>query len=182
VVAASLLKGRGWLLAVVVSGAAMALLAMLGAERQKMLQQHQASGTMRELTAEQIVVLRVAAGERQWRLVRSAPGWACEPTVAAAGADLDARVDAALRLLRNAAPEREFESDSPEFGLSPPALLVRVYTAADATMPAAFEIAFGGANPIGMARYARVTYGGQRQTLLLPAYVAEAWETLLASR
>ena len=35
-------------------------------------------------------------------------------------------------------------------------------------------IAFGGANPHGLARYARID--GRPELLLLPSYVAEAWQ------
>ena len=182
--AASLLKGRGWLVVAVATVAAMGLLSVWGTGRQQMLQDHQASGTMRDIAAERVVMLRVVAGGRQWRLLRGATGWAAEPPVAAAGAELGARVDAALRLLRNAAPEREFEAgaDATAFGLAPARLRVSVHGGADAAAPPLFEIAFGAVNPIGLAHYSHVTHNGRSQTLLLPSYVAEAWEAVVGLR
>jgi len=185
-VAAALLKGRGWLLTVAVVVTAMVLLAVLGTDRQQMLQDHQASGTMRDLAVEQISTLQVTAGARQWQLQRGPTGWTAAPPVAAAGAELDGRVEAALRLLRNAAPEREFEgiadADAAAFGLAPPRLNIRVHATAEAASPVLFEIGFGVLNPMGLAHYARVTQGRRVQTLLLPSYVAEAWDSVLAAR
>ena len=54
------------------------------------------------------------------------------------------------------------------FGLAPPVLHVAVKGAQ------AFSVSFGVANPMGLARYARVD--GQAEVALLPGYVAEAWE------
>lgn len=182
--AAALLKGRGWLVTVVVVVAAMLLLAVLGTDRQQMLQEHQASGTMRDIALERIVTLQVTAGARQWSLRRGAAGWTSAPPLAATGAELAPRVDAALRLLRDAAAEREFESgsDTSAFGLAPPRLNIRVFGANDATAPVLFEIGFGALNPIGLAHYARVTRDNRVQTVLLPSYVAEAWEAALGLR
>lgn len=182
--AAALLKGRGWLVTVAVVVVAMLLLAVLGTDRQQMLQEHQASGMMRDLALERIVALQVTAGARQWSLRRGAAGWTSEPPISAAGAELGTRIEAALRLLRNAAPEREFEdgADTSAFGLAPPRLDIRVFGAHDATAPALFKIAFGALNPIGLAHYARVARENRVQTVLLPSYVAEAWESALGLR
>ena len=41
-------------------------------------------------------------------------------------------------------------------------------------LTAAFVILFGGTNPLGASRYAKVD--GEAGVALLPTYVAEAWE------
>ena len=43
-----------------------------------------------------------------------------------------------------------------------------------------FDGSAGGANPLGLERYARVV--GRPEILLLPAFVADAWEPLAAAR
>ena len=59
-----------------------------------------------------------------------------------------------------------------EFGLDEP----RVRVAVDTGSAPPFVIAFGGANALASARYARIA--GHDEVVLLPAFVAEAWERL----
>jgi hypothetical protein len=42
------------------------------------------------------------------------------------------------------------------------------------------EIEFGGANPLGLGRHART--GNARDIMLLPSFVADAWESVLEAR
>ncbi len=84
----------------------------------------------------------------------------------------------ALRLLRNSRPLRVMTAEEvarvpvSEYALLPDSLAVRVR----ASGGAAFAIQFGGPNPLGAARYARVE--GLPGIPLLPIHVAEAWEHL----
>ena len=41
-------------------------------------------------------------------------------------------------------------------------------------------IHFGSANPLGLARYAQIE--GRPEVVLLPAFVAEAWEQMMSAR
>lgn len=164
-------RPAGWLLALLAAGLALALLALLGEDRRQSLGRHEAAGLLREVAAEQVRELRLALGERRWRLVRDGRRWSGEPPLAAS----DTSIETALRLLRNAAPEREFEAEAAEFGFGPRALHLVVQTR-DA---GAYEIEFGAANPIGLARYTRVRHGAEQRSVLLPAYVAEAWMQVL---
>ena len=88
------------------------------------------------------------------------------------------RLDAALKLLRDSAPERTLSASElaghalAEYGLDPPALTV---TARPADGPP-FTVRLGGANALGLSRYAQVA--GSPDIVLLPGYVARSWEEL----
>lgn len=88
------------------------------------------------------------------------------------------RLDAALKLLRDSAPERtlsagELAGHAPaEYGLDPPALTVTVRPAGGPP----FTVRLGGANALGLSRYAQVA--GSPDIVLLPGYVARSWEEL----
>jgi len=77
-----------------------------------------------------------------------------------------------LKLLHNSAPQRtDLASEQlSEFGLAPPRLTVT----ARMTGGASITIEFGRTNPLGLERYARVV--GRGEILLMPAFVADAWE------
>jgi hypothetical protein len=77
-----------------------------------------------------------------------------------------------LRLLHNTPPERGFDDESPDFGLTPPALRVSLASSSGV----ALEAEFGGANAMGLSRYVRIRERGQSALQLMPAYVAEPWE------
>ena len=103
-------------------------------------------------------------------------GWRLDPTGASVPSDVGARIETGLALLRNAAPRRR---DLPggniaEFGLAPPRLVVIARSAEGDWR----TIEFGGPNPLGLDRYART--GGE--IMLLPSYLAEAWEQVAARR
>jgi hypothetical protein len=57
-----------------------------------------------------------------------------------------------------------------DLGLEPPAVVVRV--AGGNAAP--FTIAFGGANPLGHARYARIA--DEAALWLVPRHLADAWD------
>ncbi|EHR69597.1 hypothetical protein BurJ1DRAFT_0716 [Burkholderiales bacterium JOSHI_001] len=162
-----------WWLVLLVVGGAMGTAAFWSPDRQKRLVDEVAEGPMHGLAADAVRVLKLSDKTRQRTLRRDGSGWRSD-----AGPVDAAAVAGALRLLRHAVSERQFEREAPEFGLDTPALRVAVFTDAAAASPA-FEFSFGAANPIGMANYVRVTTGAQAQTQLLPTYVAEAWLALL---
>jgi len=90
--------------------------------------------------------------------------------------DFDAKVENALGLLHNAAPERTLPEERPEyrtFGLDPPFVVVTVKG------KDTLSVAFGIQNPLGSARYAQVL--GRPEVILVPKYVADAWENLAPS-
>lgn len=192
-VASSLLKGRGWrarvashgwLWVAVLVGGGLVGTALLSPDRQQQLQDHVASGPLRDIAEAQVLRVLVRQGERQWQLQRQAAGWIISPARDLPAVTLNAQVEGAVRLLRNAAVERELAADSPDYGLaSPRAVQVRVFTSLAADAAPAWTFDFGGLNPVGLARYARLqAAGAPAQVVLLPSYVAEAWEQAVGLR
>lgn len=114
---------------------------------------------------EQVRAVELRAGERRLTLAPGPAGWGAE-------------VAQALKLLSDSAPERVLDAAETaarplaEFGLDPPRLTVRVERA-DAPP---VTVHFGAANPLGLARYARVE--GRPGLVLAPGYVAESWERI----
>ncbi len=151
-------------------------LALYSPDRQKGLGEHVANGPMSHIASADIVALRVVSGARQQRFERAAGGWRVAEGGAAADVATSNAIESGLRLLHNASPERSFDASTPEFGLDPALLQVRVQ-AADGQV---FEAEFGAANPMGLARYTRVRSAGVSSLQLMPGYVAEAWEQVAA--
>jgi hypothetical protein len=126
-------------------------------------------GGLMSFTPEQAREIEIRRGADRKRFVRSGQRWEAPVETAE-------RLEAGLRLLRNAAPMRVLTAEevarvpSSEYALGAGSLRVTVRPASGA----AFVILFGGTNPLGAARYARVD--GEAGVALLPAYVAEAWE------
>lgn len=118
---------------------------------------------------EQAREIEIARGEDRKRFVRKGERWD-------APAETVERIEAGLRLLRNSAPMRVLSAEEiarvppSEYALGPDSLRVTVRPASGA----AFVIVFGGRNPLGAARYAKVD--GETGVALLATYVAEAWE------
>ena len=116
----------------------------------------------------------VIASHGHWHFVRTQAGW--RATQGAATAGFEARLDSALKLLRNSGPDRvltETEVDrvgASQFGLAPPRLRVIV----SGPGVSVFAISFGGTNPMGLSHYARLD--GRQEIALLPAFVVEEWE------
>jgi hypothetical protein len=171
---ASWLRRHAWILAAAAAVLLLLVLALHSPDRQKTLAEYQAAGPMRHIATADIVALRIVAGGRQWRFERGAAGWRAVDGGVLSDAATTRALETGLRLLHNTPPERGFDTASAAFGLDPPALRVSLVTAAGAD--AVFEAEFGGANPMGLARYVRIREGGQSALHLMPAYVAEPWE------
>jgi hypothetical protein len=156
-----------WPAATVLAFAFLVGLALHGG-RPDLLVEFKPSGLL-AFAPEQAREVEIATGADRRRFVRNGDRWEAPSQTAE-------RLDAGLRLLRNAAPLRvlsaaEVARVSPsEYALAPDSLRVTVRPASGA----AFVILFGGPNPLGSARYAKIddTAG----IVLLPTYVAEAWE------
>lgn len=169
--AAAALSRAAWAAAALTALALLAGLALRSPDRQQSLVAYEAVGTMRRIAPEDVHSLRLSAGQVNRRFRRGADGrWQADDgsTVAAPAS---AAIEAGLRLLHNTPPERSFEAESPEFGLTPPSLKVELQTAEGQ----AFEADFGAVNPIGMAHYVRIRSGGQTSLYLMPSYLAQAW-------
>jgi hypothetical protein len=123
---------------------------------------------------EDVREIDVVAPHGNWHFVRTQDGWRATQGIATAG--FEVRLDSALKLLRNSGPDRILteaevaQAGAAQFGLTPPRLRV-IVSGPDASV---FAISFGGTNPMGLSRYARLD--GSSQIALLPAFVAEEWE------
>jgi hypothetical protein len=130
------------------------------------------AGPMRHIAPASVEEVEVRSPAGRWRFARDAAGWRALERGPALPADFGARLETALALLNRVAPERFMTprelAPPATYGLDPPALEVMVLR------PQRFAIAFGGANPLGHARYARVE--GQPGLALVGAHVATAWE------
>jgi hypothetical protein len=121
---------------------------------------------------DQVQEVHVKRGADYQRFERRGERWQASPEAVE-------RLDLGLRLLRNTGPLRllsavEVAGVAPqEYAFESDNLRVLVRPARGPQ----FLIQFGGPNPLGSARYARVD--GLPGVALLPSYVAEAWEQLL---
>jgi hypothetical protein len=151
----------------------LAVLALTGGRGGPGLEPFKPKGLM-TIPLEEVREVDVAAPHGHWHFVRSQDGWRATQGTAAAG--FEARVDGALKLLRNSGPDRVLteaeiaQAGAAQFGLAPPRLRVIVSASGDQ----AFAISFGVANPMGLSHYARLD--GSPEIALLPGFVADEWE------
>jgi hypothetical protein len=178
VVDAPLLRRALWPALAALAAGSLLLLALYGERPGAGLDRFEASGPMAHLDPAGIAEVEVSAGALRWRFMRQGDGWRVLEASSTPPADVAVRIETGLRLLHNSAPERILVGDElaaqASFGLAPPALLVV------ATGSSRFSIAFGGANPLGLARYARLE--GRDGVALMPGYVAETWEAAVGLR
>ena len=172
-VAPASVRRWGWPLAATLAAAVIGVLAFEGERPEPGLARFAPAGLLADWPIEQVTSVEVSAGLKH-RLFRRNPGgaWRLEVADAAPAADLAQRIDMGLKLLHNSAPQRtDLASEQlSEFGLAPPRLTVT----ARMTGGASITIEFGRTNPLGLERYARVV--GREEILLMPAFVADAWE------
>jgi hypothetical protein len=173
VVAPASVRAWGWSLVAALSAGFIVLLAFHGERPEPGLARFAPAGLLADWPVEQVTSVEVGA-EAKHRLFRrnSGGGWRLEVADAATTADLAQRIDMGLKLLHNSGPQRtDLASEQlAEFGLAPPRLTVT----ARMTGGTSVTIEFGGTNPLGLERYARVV--GRSEILLMPAFVADAWE------
>jgi len=167
-----------WAIVALAALTVLGVLALFSPDRQQSLVDYQAAGTMRHIATDQVRSLRLSTRSVSRNFQRSVDGrWQLEggagDTAIASVASV--AIEDGLRLLHNTPPERDFETEAPEFGLTRPALRVELQTADDQS----FEATFGAANPIGLAHYVRIRSGGRTTVHLMPSYLAEAWAPAL---
>ncbi|MBT9508189.1 hypothetical protein [Rhodoferax sp.] len=172
------MKRMVWALVSVAALALLVFLALHGPDRRQLLVEHQAEGTMQHLTTDSVNNVRITSGSFTGSFSRGPHGqWSqTGATVdATTAANASAAIEAGLRLLHNTVPERSFETEAAEFGLSAPVLQVTVKAVGDQT----FEAIFGATNPIGLARYVRIRSAGLTTVHLMPSYMVDAWTPAL---
>jgi hypothetical protein len=178
-VATAGVKSWAWTAAAVLAGGFIALLAFHGDRPEPGLVRFQAVGLLANWPIEQVTFIELRAGARQQLFHRDPHGdWVPEADGARMLSDLPARIETGLKLLHNSAPQRTDLADEQlvEFGLVPPRLSVSVRQAGGQEL----TVDFGGVNPLGLERYARIR--GRPEILLMPSFVAEAWEPLAVAR
>lgn len=178
-VAASGVRRWGWPAAAALAASFLAVLAFHGTRPEPGLLRFEAAGVLADWSTAEIVAVELTAAERQVGFRRDAGGqWRSAQNGAPAPADLAQRIETGLTLLRNSSPQRRDlpAGQAAEFGLAPPRLAV-LARAADGKSR---QIDFGGVNPLGLQRYARVA--GEDGIMLLPTFVADPWESVAAAR
>jgi hypothetical protein len=172
-------KAWGWYAAAALAAGFIAVLAFQGERPEPGLARFVPAGLLAGWPVEQVSSVEVTAGTLH-RTFRRDPGggWRPEAADPALAATLAEHIETGLTLLHNSSPQRaDLASEQlGEFGLMPPSLTVTARRADGATV----TIEFGGANSLGLERYARVV--GRTEILLMPAFVADAWEPLAETR
>jgi hypothetical protein len=159
---------------------AVAVLALSARRPEPELSQFAAAGPMLEIPVERVTEVEVRAGNRHWRFERAGGHWRAGAGTPSPG--FEGHIDAGLRFLHASAPEARLPAAQleraffAEAGLDPPRYVVSARTDDARTL----TVAFGTPNPRGLAQYARV--GEERDILLLPRYVGEAWEAATGLR
>ena len=172
-----MIRRLGWPLAAGLAFAFLVGLALHGSRRDPM-QEFKPAGLMTAFAPEDAREIEIATGAETWRFQRDGAWRAVDPPKPAP-ADVGPRINAALRLLRNSAPLRVLTAEEvarvppAEYALAADSLRVQVRAADGVT----FRIQFGGRNPLGSARYAKVY--GMEGVPMLPAYVGDAWEQVI---
>lgn len=168
-----------WPIGAALAAGFIVVLAFHGSRPEPGLARFEAAGVLSDCQLRQVVAVQVraAAWRREYR--RDAEGgWRLEFSDEAVAADVAEQIELGLKLLHNSAPQRTDLDNAQldEFGLQPPRVTVVVAAANGASR----TIEFGGANPLGLERYARID--GKRDIMLLPSFVAGAWEPLALPR
>jgi hypothetical protein len=179
VVAPARLRAWGWPLAAALAAGLLGILAFEGERPEPGLAWFAPAGLLAEWPVQQVTSVDVSAGTGHRSFYRDPNGgWRVGAAGAAMTADLAERIETGLKLLHNSAPQRtDLTSEQlGEFRLEPPRLTVTAH-AADGD---SIAVEFGGSNPLGLERYARVV--GRAEILLMPGFVADAWERVAEAR
>jgi len=186
-VATAGVKRWGWWFAAALAAGFLGLLAFHGERPEPGLGRFEPAGLLVGWPLEEVAAIDISAGtqRRSFRRVAGS-GWRGEGGSGGSGgsapANAEERIATGLKLLHNSPPERVFGATElsdgmlAEFGLAPPRLSVTAATAAGRSV----TVHFGAANPLGLARYARVE--GQPEVVLLPIFVADAWQQAMEAR
>ena len=178
--AAPALRHIGWVGAATLAAAAIIALAAHGRRPDPGLVRFQAAGVMAEVPPERVSEVVVSQGARRWRFARTGGNaWTSAEAKSPLDEETRARLESGLHFLHVSAAQRvmarEELSGTPlaDLGLDPPRFIVSVR--AGGAEPITVE--FGGLNPQGLARYARVR--GRSEIVLLPSFVGAPWEHVL---
>jgi hypothetical protein len=179
VVAPTGVKTAGWLAAAALAAGLIGVLAFHGERPEPGLARFAPEGVLADWPVQLVSLVDLSAGGSQ-RSFRRDPsgGWHPEAGVGLTAADLSQKIETALTLLHNSGPQRTdlVSEHLSEFGLEAPRLTVTAHM----TGGASITIEFGGTNPLGLGRYARLA--GRSEIWLMPAFVADAWDSVTAAQ
>lgn len=167
------MKRLAWAAVALGATAFLMALAFTGGRGGPGLEPFKPKGLMK-IPVEEVRQVDVLAPRGHWHFVRTQDGWRATQGTVAAG--FEARLDGALRLLRNSGPDRVLteaevaRAGAAQFGLAPPRLRVIV----SGPGASVFAISFGVTNPMGLSHYARLD--GSSEIALLPTFVGDEWE------
>ena len=167
------MKRLAWASAALGATAFLMALAFTGGRGGPGLEPFKPKGLMK-IPVEEVRQVDVLAPRGHWHFVRAQDGWRATQGTVAAG--FEARLDGALKLLRNSGPDRVLteaevaRAGAAQFGLAPPRLRVIV----SGPGASVFAISFGVTNPMGLSHYARLD--GSSEIALLPTFVGDEWE------
>ena len=172
-VAPARVKAWGWPAAAALAGGFIGILALHGERPEPGLARFTPAGPLADWPVQRVTSVEVSTVAQHWSFRRTfGGGWRPEAAGATTAENLTEHIETGLTLLHNSGPQRtdlEIEQLA-EFGLASPRLIVTAHMTGGASV----TIAFGGTNPLGLGRYARIV--GRNEILLLPAFVANAWE------
>jgi hypothetical protein len=172
-------KAWRWSVAAALAACFIGVLAFHGERPEPGLARFVPAGLLADWPVHQVTSVEVSVGADHRSFHRNpGGGWRLEAADTATTTDLSERIETGLKLLHNSAPQRTdlMSEQLGEFGLEPPRLTVTAHM----TVGAMVTIEFGGTNLLGLERYARIV--GRTEILLMPAFVADAWEPLAAAR
>ncbi|MCW5746438.1 MAG: DUF4340 domain-containing protein [Alphaproteobacteria bacterium] len=178
--ATSLTRRAAWTALALAAAGFVGFVALHGERPEAGLDRFESAGFLAGTRPQDVRDVLVEAGGQQWLYHRDTDGvWSINEPPASVEAEAGPRVDQALALLRDSKPERRFTADeaakmpAADLGLAPPVVTVTVI----GVNGSRFAIAFGTANPLGHARYARIA--GHDTLWLVPRHVADAWDEVV---
>jgi hypothetical protein len=181
VVAPSLIRRAAWPMAAAVALAFLVALALQGERPEPGMVGFKAAGLLTAFAPADAREIEVRRAGELWHFRREGTSWRVVQAPRPVPPEAADRIDTALRLLRDSGPLRVLSANEvaraapSDYALGPEALRVTVLGPDAAT----FAVRFGAANPLGLARYARIE--GIDGVPLLPAYVAETWEQVIGA-
>jgi len=175
-VASQVLARSLWIAAAAVAAGVLGALAFQGERPTTHMGAFVAGGVMRHITPSDVKEVEVATRTQRWHFTRTPSGWVSSADMRAPGEKTRAAIEQGLLLLHNSAPERTLAggAKSDAYGLEAPVMTIT------AKGRESFSIVFGGTNPLGLARYARV--GNGQDVVLLPRFVADAWQGVVGQQ
>jgi hypothetical protein len=180
-VASAVMKRFALPVMAVLAAALLTTLAFVGERPRPGSEPFKPQGLLSSWTMDDVTTVKIDKGAEKFLFIRDRGGpWRSDKGDVAP--EVAAQIETGLRLLGNAASERDFSPDElsgrsmSEFGLEKPKLILTAGTAGGATA----TIAFGEINPLGLTQYVRMD--GRNEIAMLPAYVANAWDEAVARR